>query len=143
MVVVLHGRPRITAVPRPIQTSGKGSEETLPVFIGVKDVSALNASGHDVEEGRCWGKAGFARHFVNIYLALRHRSYIECRVNRTDGRPLNYTWTATGGVDYLQPMDSACIFTAPSCHTGPATVTVVVSDDSVSTTASVDINREQ
>jgi len=68
---------------------------------------------------------------------------IECRVNRTDGRPLNYTWTATGGVDYLQPMDSACIFTAPSCHTGPATVTVVVSDDSVSTTASVDINREQ
>jgi hypothetical protein len=67
-------------------------------------------------------------------------SLIECRVRSATGLPLKYSWTATGAVDYLFPMDSTCIFAAPSCHTGRATVTVVVSDDSGSTTGSVDLN---
>jgi len=65
-----HGCGEVN-VARPIQTSGKEPEETLPVFIGGEDVSSLNATSHDVEEGGCGGKTDFARNFVNIYLALR------------------------------------------------------------------------
>jgi hypothetical protein len=54
---------------------------------------------------------------------------------------MNYEWNATGAYEYLSPRDSICIFSSPGCHSGPATVTVTVTDASGATaTDSVKLN---
>lgn len=56
-------------------------------------------------------------------------SVIVCKLSGTTGSNLKYKWSATGNYGYLTDKDSICIFGSPSCHSGPATVTVVVTDE--------------
>jgi hypothetical protein len=68
-------------------------------------------------------------------------SMIVCKIEGSVSGTLNYTWKATGAYDYITPLDSVCIFASPSCHSGPATVTVNVSDGTgASVSGSVNIN---
>lgn len=68
-------------------------------------------------------------------------SLIKCTVEGTTTGKLTYEWDATGAYGYLTPMDSICIFSSPSCHSGPATVTVKVSDgNGAFVTGSVNLN---
>jgi len=66
---------------------------------------------------------------------------IICNVSSNTSGKLNYEWNASGAYGYLTPMDSICIFSTPTCHSGRATVTVKVSNASgESISGSVNLN---
>jgi hypothetical protein len=68
-------------------------------------------------------------------------SMIACKIEGNVRGTLNYNWKVTGAYEYITPIDSICIFASPSCHSGPATVTVNVSDGTgASVSGSVNIN---
>jgi hypothetical protein len=75
------------------------------------------------------------------YVPTGATSLITAKVSGGNGSTLTYEWSATGAFDYLTPMDSICVFTSPSCHYGPAVVTLTVTDGSgASATGSVNLN---
>jgi len=54
---------------------------------------------------------------------------VKCTTHGGIGK-LTYDWSAMGAVGSIDPLDTACVFSSPSCHEGLATVTVTVTDGS-------------
>ena len=68
-------------------------------------------------------------------------SLLICNVTGvSDTTNLTYQWDATGAYGYLSPMGKACIFASPGCHSGPATVTVTVTNDDGSAVGTINLN---